>query len=53
MLFDVQHERDQNYKETEHYKEERTLAHSFSNPVLLFFPLFILLFLVPCLELLL
>lgn len=29
LSFDVQHERDQNYKETEHYKEERKLAHSF------------------------
>lgn len=37
MSFDVQHERNQNYKETEHSKEERKLAHSFLNHQLLFF----------------
>lgn len=36
LSFDVQHERNQNYKETELYKEERKLAHSFLNPLLLF-----------------
>lgn len=41
LSFDVRHERNQNYKETEHYKEERKLAHSFLNPQLLFFGFFI------------
>lgn len=40
LSFDVRHERNQNYKETEHYKEERKLAHSFFNPLLLFFAFF-------------
>lgn len=43
LSFDVQHERNQNYKETELYKEERKLAHSFLNPLLLFSAVFVFL----------
>lgn len=43
--FDVRHERDQNYKGEEVYKEERKLAHSSFNSQLLLFPFFIASFL--------